>query len=203
MASNDKGDRWPPKRNAMPDLSALDCKLILGLMLNTVFRRAGPVDRQARALWTNYVRLVDHLVWEYNIARQSLQEYIDTPNNTMSPLFRCIAHMESCINTMRRAILFARRMRNHKDSPAIDKLAILSGDVGDRLVETRNAIEHLENSILKGDIPEGEPTTLLVQSDRIGLLGNEILYSEFADWITELHKLAENLVDYHPPSSLA
>ena len=95
------------------------------------------------------------MLWEYNATREALQLYIDTPNNTLSPLFRAIAHMESCVNTMRRAILFARRMRNHKESPAIDKRKVLSGDAGDRLVGIRNAIEHLENSILNGDIGRG------------------------------------------------
>lgn len=193
-------DRWPPKTNGMPDLSALDGKLVLNLTLNAMFRGAGPVNRHARSLWTNYVRLVDQLVWEYNAARVALQEYIDTPNTTLSPLFRAIAHMETHINTMRRAILFARRMRGHKESPQIDKLAVLSGDAGDKLVKLRNAVEHLENSILNGELAEGDPTTLLVQSDRVELRGIEISYVDLADWTRQLHSLSDQLVDYQDPA---
>lgn len=193
-------DRWPPKTNEMPDLSRLDTKLSLNVALNATLRAAGPLDRNARALWLNYVRLVDQLIWEYEAARHALQNFVDTPNNTLSPLFRAIAHMETLVNTMRRAIFFARRMRRHKDSPKIEKLNVLSGSAGDRLVEIRNAIEHLENKILKGKIAQGEPTTLLVQSDRLELLGHEILYRELADWAVELHDLAIELADYRDPA---
>ena len=102
--------RWPPKNNDMPNLSHLDGKLILNQMLNAVLRRAGPSDRSVRALWLNYVRLVDQVLWEYKAAREGLQEYVETPNNMISPLFRSIAHFETCINTVRRAIQFARRI---------------------------------------------------------------------------------------------
>lgn len=191
-------DRWPPKINEMPDLSRLEKQVSLNVALNATFRAAGPIDRNARSLWLNYIRLVDQMIWEYEAARNELQEYVDTTN--LSPLFRAIAHMETLVNTMRRAILFARRMRRHKDSPKIEKLSVLSGSAGDRLVAIRNAIEHLESTILNGEIARGEPTTLLVQSDRIELLEHEIYYVELADWATELHTLAIQLADYRDPA---
>ncbi len=193
-------NRWPPKTNEMPNLLRPDTKLSLNVAFNATFRAAGPLNRKARALWINYVRLVDQLIWEYEAARDALQDYVDTPNTTLSPLFRAIAHMETLVNTMRRAILFARRMRRHKDSPQIEKLNVLSGNAGDRIVEIRNAIEHLENKILEGKITQGEPTTLLVQSDRIELLAHEIFYRELADWAIELHDLAIQLSDYQDPN---
>lgn len=201
MSTDDNTGRWPPKQNEMPDLSAFNRKLILGVTLNVFFRRGGPRDYHAQALWKNYIRLADQLVWEYTSAREALQEFVDTPPNTLSPLFRCIAHMETCINTMRRAILYARRMRRHQASPQIDKLKVLSGDAGDRLIDLRNAIEHLESSILKGEISQGEPTTLMVQSDRVELANITIYYSELSEWAIELHSLAEELVDYQEPEN--
>jgi len=196
MDDERKEGQWPPKRNEMPDLSSLTQKLILGLTLNTVFRGAGPVDNKAKAFWVNYVRLVDQLVWEYNAARDALQDYIDTPNHTLSHFFRCLAHIETHINTAHRSIKFARRMRRHKDSPRIGKLSVLSDDVGKRIADMRNDIEHLEDEILNGNIEDGQATTLMVQSDRVELFGNIILYSELAEWTKELHSLAEALIDY-------
>lgn len=192
-------DRWPPKTNEMPDLTNLHANIPC-VISNFLLQGVGPDDGNVRALWLNYIRLVDQMLWEYNAVRDALQLYIDTPNITFSPLFRAIAHMETCVNTMRRAILFARRMRNHKDSPKIDKLKVLSSNAGDRLVGIRNAIEHLENLILKGEIAEGDATTLLVQSDRVELLGNEIFYNELADWAIELHALSTQLTDYRDPA---
>ena len=197
MEANNYG-RWPPKKNEMPDLNGLDGKLVLNQMLNAVFRKAGPKERLARGLWFNYVRLVDQTIWEYNAARESLQKYIDTPNNEFSPsfLFRTSAHLETCINTIRRAIRFARRMRRHQHSPSISKLPVLSDSVGKRIDGIRNAVEHLEEEILNGKIGEGEPTTLIVKSDSIELANIEIFYSELADWIKELHELAVSMADY-------
>jgi hypothetical protein len=201
MTDIDKTHSYPPTQNEMPDLSALDNKLTLNRTLNGWFRQAGLEDHQAKALWINYIRLVDQLVWEYNVARQSLQKYVDKPNDLIS-LYRCTAHMETCINTIRRAILFARRMRKHRNSPNIYKLTILSDSEGKRLIDMRNAIEHLEGYIREGKIVEGQPFFLLMQNDRVELLGEEIYYSELANWIKQLHTLANELADYRSSDSI-
>jgi len=179
----------------MPDISDLTDINTLGLMLNVIFRKAGPTDYQARALWTNYVRLVDQVVREYNAARKELQLYVNTPNNVMSPLFVCTGHFESCITTMKRAIVFARRMRRHKNGPQIGKYEVLASS-GKKIVDLRDAIEHLDEDILKGNIPQGSSILLKVNSDSLELAGNEIFFSDLAKWIRELHKIASELIDY-------
>jgi len=67
----------------------------------------------------------------------------------------------------------------------------------DFIITFRNAIEHLDDGILKGNIPNGSPIALLVKSDSIELTGNEIYFADLAKWIQELHKLATDLVNYN------
>lgn len=197
MKLRDNQRNWPPKKNEIPDLSGLNDKLTLGLILNAFFRSAGPRDPNTRALWMNYIRLVDQMIREYNSAHDSLQEYVDTPNNVMSPLFQCIGHMENCINSMRRAILFARRMRKRPRSPVVGRFTVLNDNNGGKVINLRNAIEHLDNAILNDEIAKGQSHTLLVNSDSISLAGIEIPYIELAEWIRELHTIAKNLIDFH------
>jgi hypothetical protein len=189
-------EHWSPTRCDMPDLSSLNGKKILGLILNLLFRGGGPKNNLAKALVNNYIRLVDQILWEYNAARDSLELYVSTPNEVISPLFKCIGHMESCIRTINRAINFARKIRHHQESPDVEKLNVLSGRVGNRIEDMRNAIEHLECDILAGKMEEGGANTLIVRNDRIELFDKCISYSELAKWIEELHDLASKLKDY-------
>ena len=192
----EKAGRWPPKSCEMPDLSNLTDKNTLGVLLGLFFRKAGPSDYQAKALWVNYIRLVDQVVREYKAAREALQLYVNTPNNVMLPLFQCIGHFESCISLMKRAIVFARRMRRHRGGPQIGKHDVLAS-AGEKIINFRNAIEHLDDDILKGNVPIGSPIALMVKSDSIELTGNEIYFTDLAKWIQELHKLATDLVNYN------
>jgi len=70
--------RWPPERCDMPDLSRLDGKHSLTLMLNRMFRRGGPAEPRAFALVMNFVRITDKLVGDYERCRLAFQEFIDT-----------------------------------------------------------------------------------------------------------------------------
>lgn len=184
---------FPPKRCKMPDLSNLFDKNILNLILNIFFRGGGPKDHKVKALWINYIRVVDHLIREYKYAHASLKLYVTTPNNVISPLFICIGHLESCIGLMKRAIYFARKIRR---GMKIGKYSVLSSAIGDRITNLRNAIEHLDDYIIKSKISQGSPIALIVKKNSIELAGNEIYFSELAEWIKELHEIAEKLVNY-------
>lgn len=189
-------NHWNPKINDMPDLGHLSDKLLLDLMLNIVFQRAGPKDITARVLWINYIRLVDKSVFEYKNARDSLEEYVSTPNEVIYPLFRCIGHLENCIDSVKRAVFFARKMRRSKESPEINKLSLLSDATNKKLRNFRDAIEHLENDIINNNISKDNPTMLLIRNSSITLAGEKLSYHELSEWIQELYNLAKDLKDY-------
>jgi len=189
-------NHWNPKINEMPDLGHLKDKLLLDLMLNIALGGAGPNDLTARALWVNYIRLVDKSVFEYKNARDSLEEYVSTPNEVIYPLFRCISHLENCIDSVKRAVSFAEKMRRNKESPGINKLSVLSIVTKKKLNYFRNAIEHLEKDVVKNNISEDNPTMLLIRHNSITLAGEKLSYHELSEWIQELYNLAKDLKDY-------
>jgi len=189
-------NHWNPKINEMPDLGHLNDKLLLDILLNIVFGGAGPNDVTARALWINYIRLVDKSVFEYKNARVSLEEYVSTPNEVIYPLFRCIGHLENCIDSVKRAVYFAGKMKKYIVSPGIKKLSILNGVTNKKLIDFRNAIEHLEKDVVKNNISEDNPTMLLIRNNSVTLAGEKLSYHELSEWIHELYNLAKDLKDY-------
>ncbi len=72
-------------------------------------------------------------------------------------------------------------------------MAILSGDVVSRIVTIRDAIEHIEEKIARGEVVDGDTIALAVKSDSIEFRGEEIYFTELAEWIRELDDLARQL----------
>jgi hypothetical protein len=176
----------------MPDLSEESDKKILFHLLNVFFTGGGPSDYQAAAFSRNFIRLCDQATKEYELARQALMEQVSTPNNVMSPLFQAAGHFEQCISAIRRAIRFSR----HKKGPRLPRTEVLSDRVEKKLRDMRDAIEHTDSRIRKGQIVDGDPIMLMVKSDSIELGGVEIYYDELARWIKQLNGLAEVVARY-------
>jgi len=191
---------WPPKRCEMPDIQNLFPWNILNYMLNRTFRGAGPKDSQASSLLVGFIRLVDQSVQEYENARAALNEFVSTPNNVITPLFKASGHLETCIGAIWRAINFARRMRNDKNSPSIPRrIPVLSKTVKKPIKNIRHAIQHAEEKIMDNRIVEGDAIFLVVKSDALEIAGTEVTYTDLSNWIKELHCLASSLADYHEP----
>ena len=196
MTSQPTG-QWPPKTCEMPDLSSLNSKTSLTLLLNRVFAGGGPKDPKSYALVMNFIRVVDVLVTEYESARESLAKFVNTPNDVISPLLVVTGSFELCITTMVRAINLGRRIRRDRRGPTISrKMSALSDAVWERVNGMRNAIEHIDSELANGSWVPGEPVCLLLKNNRLELAGREILYSELAGWITQLQQLSEELAQY-------
>ena len=191
-----KKDSWFPTQCGMPDLSALHEANLLGLILNVAFCGGGPRDPTAKVLVANYVRLVDQTLWAYNSARESIQRFVSTPNNVIGPLFRAASQLETCINTLDRAIRFAQKIRRRQHAPQVGKPRVLSDPVSKRVRDLRSALEHLEGEILRHEIASGDASILVARNDEIKLGGMQITYGELAGWIRELHTLAQGLTCY-------
>jgi hypothetical protein len=192
--------QWPPTACEMPDLSHLSANTSLAFVLNRVFTGGGPKDPKSYALVMNFIRIVDHLVAEYEQTRAALTEFVNTPNNVISPIFDATNYYESCISTMIRVIRLGRRIRNDRKSPPIaKKIPVLSNQIWDRVNNMRGAIQHIDERISKNTWLPGEPVCLLVKSDRLELNGEEILYSELADWVKQLNELGAQLAPFKEP----
>lgn len=189
---------WPPKTCDMPVLPDNYGETFLKQLLNVVFAKGGPSDFAAAAYSRNFVRLCDLAIQEYNLAREALIEYVNTPNNVMCPLFVATGHFEQCIHAMRRAIRFAR----HKNGPRLPRTDVFSFSVESRIRGLRDAIEHTDEKIREEKIKQGEFLMLAVKSDCIELEGKKILYSELAEWLKQLHELSEIVATYREDREL-
>jgi hypothetical protein len=202
--------RWPPKRCDMPDLSNLSGKLTVSYFLNRTLGGSGlAIEGSGQAFFLNLVRLVDKTVIEYEYARQYLQRYVNS-NNKTSLLLRCVGHMETCVDTLNRVFLHLRRLRTAlckeqsrtgEALPEIDRRQIPKGPDMDRVRDVRNAVQHMDDRITKGEAGEGKaPIGLMVKSDSIEIANREIYFAELALWIEQVYRATKRLTSYEPSS---
>lgn len=193
----DKNQKWPPRTCEMPEINDLRDYRTLTHVLNVYFRRGGPQKIKAAALVRNYIRMIDHLIMEYKYAREALLNYVNTPTNVLGPLFVAIGHLETVVTSLKRAIRFLDRIKRDQQIPAIERnLSVLSNDTKYRVTSLRDAIQHLDEKLIKGELREGEEITLLAKSNGIELFSTEIKYTEIANWIRELDKVSSQLATY-------
>jgi hypothetical protein len=103
-------------------------------------------ERSAVGLFTNFVRLVDKALREYDAARTELYNYVEpTSVLRVSPYLRAIDHMENCVGATHRAALNARALREMKIGRAARRLTERQEQ---RLGSVRHAIEHSDEKIL-------------------------------------------------------
>lgn len=192
-----KNGRWPPTRCEMPDLSDLSSINVLNLILSKVFLGAGPKDQNSSMRVNSFVRILDKTTIAYEDARFSFIDYINSSTNALGPIFRTVDHLETCINSLNRAIKFAVSIKKDKNSPPLPKnLEIFSSNVKFRIGNVRNAIEHMDEKIRRNQIQIDDPIALIARSDSLEIAGEEISYSELASWIRELNSLAVMLINY-------
>jgi hypothetical protein len=178
----------------MPDLSELNSKLSLQFALNRVFGGGGPSDPRSYALAVNFVRIVDIALLSYEQIRLELTTFVNGPGNLISPLLIATGKCESLLECLQRAIRLARRIKSDKNGPSIDRyLGVLTGTTGTCIGHMRDAIQHVDEKLMGKEWRPGDPSWLLMENDRISLMGQEILYSEVAAWLRELHRVATKI----------
>jgi hypothetical protein len=162
MSTEPAAGQRPPKSCEMPILSDINSQISITLVLNRMFAGGGPKDPKSYALVMNFIRIVDKLVVEYEQTRAALTEFISTPNEVISPIMYATNYCESCISTLIRAINLGRRIRRDPNGPEIArKIAVLSDSVCSRVKAMKNAIEHIDEKIIKNTWTPGEPLCLI------------------------------------------
>lgn len=199
MEQNERKDR-PTGIGRMPDLSHLDNQLTMSLLLNALSFKAGSANPKARSLWTNFVRLLDQMIMEYNRGHDALSEYVDSDDQALGSLFRATAHMETCLISLRRAVRFARRIRMKRDCPQCGDLSVISDRVLGRLRTFCEALDQTEERVLARDV-SGLADMLVLSDEGLHASGDAIRYDEIAGWIEELNSLAVALTAYDDPET--
>lgn len=201
MTDNQEGvDRL---MRGMPSLDHLEISLRskrdLGKLLGV---HAQPRGR-ARQIADGYVRLVEKAILEYKEARSNLIAFL--ADGTADHLHRAQDHFESCIHALHRALIYFNRLRNfgykrQDGTPFIPRpreLEVLRETVRKPVRDMRDALEHLDNDILDGTLPEDSPAGPHLGWDIATLGAYKLRYADVTRWIEQLHEFAALLSRVH------
>jgi hypothetical protein len=193
MASVADDVSFPPRKSGIPDLSHLYSKNILPLILNITLRAQSTTNHPSLAYTAAYVRLVDKGVREYESARRSLEEFVETGSEHLTPYFRAADHLENALNSVRRAIRYARRIRRDRESLQVEKSELPTQDDEDRIAGFRDAAEHADNQVATGTLGEGDAVILTLHELTFSIGNIEASYEWLARLLTKLHVLSSRV----------
>lgn len=178
----------------MPPVDHLSNKGTLNVLLDRAVSGvpAGlPPDRTLAGLLTNFSRLTDKALREYDAARAELVLYVsglDGPLRT-SPYLRAVDHMENCISATHRAVLNAKALQARKIGRSAPRLTDRQEH---RLAYVRNAIEHSDEKLLgmqkfKNSPPfsKSDPYSLRLADTCMVIGANVLLYKELVSAMTK------------------
>src|SRR5687768_7735698 len=173
----------------MPALANIPSNQTLNMLLNLVFRGPAVTGHPDGAWWSNLVRLTDKTVREYEAARLELNSWTTAANNTWSPLFRGIDHLENCVTSAHRAVLFARQL----DSAGHRGFTGVATPRQQNLLRlVRNHIEHMDDKLLKGQVVVGEGVVINPLQRRLEIGGQQLQWRDLASVITKLVRVVQN-----------
>ena len=118
----------------------------------TTFQPTGPIV----GLLTNFSRLVDKALREYDAARAEVIEYLEPHEGLRtSPYVRAIDHMENAASATHRATLNASALQARRVGQSAPKLTERQAT---RLAYLRNAVEHADEKLNDSPTEEAAPS---------------------------------------------
>jgi hypothetical protein len=152
-------------------------------------------DRSLIGLFTNFARLTDKALREYDAARAELSLFASQGVLGTDRYLRAIDHMENCIGATHRAVLNARALRENKVGRSGPRLTELQER---RLGAVRHAVEHSDEKI-RG-IPKnrkwppftaGEPYSLRLANRSMVIGANVLMYNELVSGMAKMYRTIE------------
>jgi hypothetical protein len=176
-----------------PDLEHLHVPVIATYLLSLVFtNRGGHDDPQVQSHVHAFILSTDKALRSYNVGRTLLNQYAQSRNST-TLLLQGLADFETCVTTVKRCLAFADRMASHPENPEIERtLRRLLTSYQRTVTPVRDAIEHMDQDIARGEAGPGSPIMLAVdQGGAVLEIGrNRLTFIELAACLTQLHTLA-------------
>jgi hypothetical protein len=192
-----------------------------GHWMNITFLGNRPDEYKIHAIVTTYVRLVEGAYVHYGNARRLVQAFWDNHKAIAIGSHNLSAiYFEDCINSMHRAVLCMKRIRRNPEVPEglknmfPDTPHFTKDAIANRIRGIRDAIQHMDELVLKGQIPEGtafmlmatgpetpvpdsnQPNQTLKRIDRLTIGDAEVLFTELVAWLHEMGKCAESISKY-------
>ncbi|MDZ7910028.1 MAG: hypothetical protein U5N10_18615 [Gemmobacter sp.] len=186
-----------------------------------IFVSSPSQDRTVNALASTYMRLVEGAIIEYRLASTALREvWSDHTAVQLRKMHRAISHFESCVTNMHRAISTYRRLRNHptRDPMSATLVEPKPGFVSDKVAtpirNVRDAIHHLEEKLMGGEIRDGTQIALAATGpevphpheagqtiktiDRLSIGDHDLLFREIARSLGEMEAMAIKIAQFDP-----
>lgn len=183
-------------------------------------------NAQVNALASTYMRLVEASIVDYRLGSSALRRVWSDHNSVgLKAMHRSISHFESCVSGMHRAIAAYRRLRNH---PARDPLSVyladvkpafISDNIAFRVRNVRDAVHHLEEKVLKGEVAEGQQIALMPDGDevphatelgqtimtydRLVIGPHQLKFADIATWLSEMAAFAGKVSEFNPRQNAA
>lgn len=190
----------------IPDLSDLR-KLSLYFTTRRIFFASGPENSSQYTLVSNYIRLVDLAISEYQEGRERVFSYWQHNGSlVLGAMISATGYFESCLSNIQRALYLLEKIRRHRNLPSDLKdkipkgLKTFRGRTNNDIRQMRNIIQHFRKKDKGVDQPSLEESltlSLKLYSDRLVLGDNLITYQVLSEGLKELHQYANNIHSYY------
>jgi hypothetical protein len=183
-------------------------------------------NHQVNTLASTYMRLVEAAIVEYRLGSAALRQFWSSHSSLdLRTMHRSISHFESCVSDMHRAIAAYRRLRNHPDKDPLSayledqKPAFISDKIAFQVRNMRDAIHHLEEKVVKGQVTEGqsialkpegpeishqnEPGQTIKTFDRLEIGPHQLTFLDIATWLAEMSTAAAKIAQFDPRQDAA
>ena len=150
--------------------------------------KLSPSDEKTSRLFMMFLLIVDKAAREYIAGHDSLTAYINSTNKT-DFLIDGLGRYETCVVTLKRAYKLLDRLKNQQDSPVFNRqLRKLIETWEKPVTDVRNAIEHMDEKILKNELANGEAHLLSVD-----VTGNFLELTKYKISFTTVYNAVKNL----------
>ena len=152
----------------IPDIDACESGFA-DYEINLRYRGHPPENDKVRTLVKAFIHLAEVALREYRLGKTDVEKFWSTHDAyNHSAAVGTISHFESCLGNTKVAIKVFKALKEHNSLP--DGLRELLKDTEPRFADhsvnkpvfyTRNEIHHIDNRIVKGEIPIDRPFVLL------------------------------------------
>lgn len=179
-----------------PDLSGLDDKLTVDLVLSMTVGRAFPPG-DAQHLVTAFVRTTEGALRRYEEARLQLE--LAVANDSLASYFRGLDDMEIALVAVHRAMRLAEALKTSTET-LVGNGEIPPREIRDRLRKMRNAVDHRDGPIVGGLAGVGKTLALDVGEREMTIDDADgthtMTHEELGELVRDLHRLAVELTNY-------
>ena len=162
-----------------------------------------PYSPKASRLFTAFLLVVDKAAREYSAGRELLVAYASSSNNTKL-FIDGLGRYETCVTTTKRAFRLFDRIKNEREIPSVERLTRNLALVYDKhITDIRDAIEHIDGDIVKGELADGEPHLLLVDKagTQLELGGYALTFAALHSAIVNLHRAGAVMIEALPATT--